>query len=52
MDAAIAGDYLDFKFKNNTEYPIYIEGYVSGGKITFALSEDKFLFVCMLRLGS
>lgn len=35
MDAAIAGDYKDLKFKNNTDTPIYIEGYVSGGKITF-----------------
>lgn len=35
MDAAIAGDFKDLKFKNNTDTPIYIEGYVSGGKITF-----------------
>ena len=35
MDAAIAGDFKDLKFKNNTETPIYIEGYVTGGKITF-----------------
>lgn len=35
MDAAIAGDFKDLKFKNNTDAPIYIEGYVSGGKITF-----------------
>lgn len=34
-DAAIAGDYKDLKFKNNTEYPIYIEGYVAGGIIHF-----------------
>ena len=26
MDAAIAGDYKDFKFKNNTDVPIYIQG--------------------------
>lgn len=37
MDAAIAGDYKDLKFKNNTEFPIYIEGYVSGGYITFSI---------------
>lgn len=35
MDAAIAGDYKDLKFKNNTDAPIYLEGYVSGGYITF-----------------
>ncbi len=35
-DAAIAGTYKDFKFKNSTSYPIYIEGYTtSDKKITF-----------------
>ena len=34
-DAAIAGTYKDFKFKNNLDNPIYIEGYCSGGIITF-----------------
>lgn len=37
MDAAIAGDYKDLKFKNNTDAPIYVEGYVSGGNITFVI---------------
>lgn len=37
MDAAIAGTWKDLKFKNNTEYPIYIEGYVSGGNLTFSV---------------
>ena len=36
-DAAIAGDYMDFKFTNNTEYPMYIEGYAGGGSISFAV---------------
>lgn len=35
MDAAIAGTTKDLKFKNNTDTPIYIEGYVSGGNLTF-----------------
>ncbi len=35
MDAAVAEGVKDFKFVNNTDYPIYIEGYVSGGTITF-----------------
>jgi vancomycin resistance protein YoaR len=35
MDAAIAEGYKDLKFKNNTDAPIYIEGYTKGGKITF-----------------
>ena len=34
-DAAIAGDYKDLKFKNNTKYPIYIEGYVAGEEVHF-----------------
>ena len=34
-DAAIAGDSKDFKFKNNQETPIYIEGYTNGGRIYF-----------------
>lgn len=36
-DAAIAGTYKDFKFKNNTEYPILIEGVTKGRKITFRI---------------
>jgi hypothetical protein len=31
-DAAIAGTYKDFKFKNNTNTPIYIEGYTTEDK--------------------
>lgn len=34
-DAAISGDYKDFKFKNNTDYPIYIMGSASGGILSF-----------------
>ena len=34
-DAAIAGTYKDLKFKNNLDNPVYIEGYCSGGVITF-----------------
>ena len=37
MDAAIAGDYMDFKFTNSTDYPIYIDGYAGGGYISFAI---------------
>lgn len=37
MDAAIAEGYKDLKFKNNMDTPIYIEGYVSGGSITFVV---------------
>lgn len=34
-DAAIAGDWKDFVFRNNTEYPVYVEGIAGGGNITF-----------------
>lgn len=32
-DAAVAGDYKDLKFKNNTEYPVYLEAYARDGKV-------------------
>ncbi len=35
LDAAIAEDVKDFKFINNTDLPIYIEGYVSGDAVVF-----------------
>lgn len=34
-DAAIAGTYKDFKFKNTTGAPVYIEGYTSGEAVYF-----------------
>ena len=38
MDAAIAeSSGKDFVFTNNTDYPIYIEGYTSNKKITFTI---------------
>lgn len=36
-DAAIAGTYKDFKFKNNTDVPIVIEGITRNRKITFKI---------------
>lgn len=35
QDAAIAGDYKDLRFVNNTEAPIYLEGYTVGKDIYF-----------------
>lgn len=35
FDAAIAEGYKDLKFKNNTKYPIYLEGYTTGNTLTF-----------------
>ena len=34
-DAAIAGTAKDFKFTNNTDYPIYIEGYTQNKHVYF-----------------
>lgn len=36
-DAAIAGTSKDFKFVNNLEHPIYIEGVTANKKITFTI---------------
>ncbi len=36
-DAAIAGTYKDFKFKNNSDSPVLVEGSTSGRKITFKI---------------
>lgn len=35
MDAAIAGDYKDLRFRNNYDIPIYIEGYCNNRNIYF-----------------
>ncbi len=37
MDAAIAEGNMDMRFVNNSDAPIYIEGYCSGGQITFVI---------------
>lgn len=41
MDAAIAGTYKDLKFTNNTDAPIYIEGYTSGGQLYFNIFGEE-----------
>ena len=40
-DAAIAGTYKDFKFKNDTDAPIYIEGVTADKKITFTIYGEE-----------
>lgn len=37
QDAAIADDVKDLKLQNNYDFPIYIEGYASGGQLYFAI---------------
>lgn len=43
MDAAISEGSKDFVFKNNKEYPIYIEGYTASGQLYFNIfgKEDR-----------
>jgi vancomycin resistance protein YoaR len=36
-DATISGDYIDFKFMNNTNYPIFIYGEVVGSYVRFTI---------------
>jgi len=40
-DAAIAGTYKDFKFKNNTDAPIYIEGITENKRVTFTIYGEE-----------
>ncbi len=41
MDAAIAGDYKDFKFKNDTSVPVYIQGGTYGSTIYFTIYGEE-----------
>lgn len=41
MDAAIAGDYKDLKFRNNTDVPIYIEGGTVSGSVYFHIYGEE-----------
>lgn len=41
MDAAIAGDYKDFKFRNDTNVPIYIAGGTYSGTIYFTIYGEE-----------
>lgn len=36
-DAALAGDYQDLKFRNNTDAPIYVQGIYNGDSIKFCI---------------
>lgn len=41
MDAAIAGDYKDLKFRNNTDVPVYIEGGTVSGSVYFRVYGEE-----------
>lgn len=42
MDAAIAEGAKDFKFVNNLQAPIYIEGYAGGGTLSFVVYGEEY----------
>lgn len=35
LDATVAYGVIDYKFKNSYDFPVYIQGYVGGGTVTF-----------------
>lgn len=41
LDAVIAGDYLDLKFRNDFDYPIYISSSVANKTVYFNIHGDK-----------
>lgn len=41
LDAVVAGDYLDLKFRNDFDFPIYIHSVVAGKSVNFKIYGDK-----------
>ncbi|BAH08064.1 hypothetical protein CKR_3013 [Clostridium kluyveri NBRC 12016] len=41
MDATVDYGNIDYKFRNDFKYPIYIEGYTSGGSVVFNLYSNS-----------
>ena len=41
MDATVYGSYVDMKFKNSSNYPIYIEASASGGTLTISFWSNE-----------
>ena len=37
LDATVANPYVDYKFVNTYDFPIFIQGYVSGGVVNFSI---------------
>ncbi|MGL5379465.1 VanW family protein [Clostridium sp.] len=40
LDATVANGVIDYKFVNTYDFPVYIEGYVGGGAVTFNIYGD------------
>lgn len=51
-DATIAGDYLDFKFSNNMNTPLYISSLVEGGSLTISIFGGEKNKVRTVRISS
>ena len=41
LDATVAAGYIDYKFVNTYDFPIYIEGYLSGNQVVFNIWGNK-----------
>ena len=41
MDATVDYGNIDYKFRNDFKYPVYIEGYISGGNVAFNLYSNS-----------
>lgn len=41
LDATYASGYIDYKFKNGYDFPIYIQGYISGNNVIFNIYGNK-----------
>ena len=41
LDATVAAGYIDYKFVNTYDFPIYIQGYLSGNKVVFNVWGNK-----------
>ncbi|MHC6178481.1 VanW family protein [Clostridium sp. JNZ X4-2] len=41
MDATVDYGNIDYKFRNDFKYPVYIEGYTSGGNVVFNLYSNS-----------
>lgn len=41
MDATVDFGNIDYKFKNNFKYPIYVEGYTTGGTLVFNIYSNS-----------
>lgn len=41
LDATVSYGVIDYKFKNTYDFPVYIEGYVSGGTVGFSIYGEQ-----------